>query len=201
MSDFYARFDRLAKGGPSAAIRAPVNQAVAVSADVDTDSRVSSYGPPCPVDFSHVSLQRLSDIANRLQYMGKDGCIAFDKMHHILEDLGVPISRRNQTYVKKWLGESQMDKLYYWPPLLAFTVSIDRMTITADKHTRSAYPRLQLQVSFCGEVVKFPPFSWNVGVMQPFEPKKMTVIDQMGVVKKMTRNDGQYNARFNLDGP
>merc|ERR1711959_318205 len=68
------------------------------------------------------------------------------------------------------------------------TLSIDRITVTADKHTRMAYPRLQLQASFCGEVVKFPAFGWSTGMMQAFEPKKMT-------------RTLKSNARFHLDGP
>jgi len=144
-------------------------------------------GSACPVDFSRTSVQRMSDIANRLQYVSKEGRIAFDKMHVILEDLGVQVSRRMQGRLKQWLGEP-LETLYYWPPLLAFTLSIDRTTITADKYTRTAYPSMQLQISFCGEVVKFPPFAWSRGMMQPFEPKKMT-------------RTQQCNARFNLDGP
>lgn len=184
LAEFYARFDRLAKGGPAAAIRAP---AAPVSPDVETDFRVCSQGPACPVDFSHISVQRLSDISNRLQYVSKEGRVAFDKMHGILEDLGVQVSRRMQGRLKQWLGEP-VENLYYWPPLLAFTLSIDRITVTADKHTRMAYPRLQLQASFCGEVVKFPAFGWSTGMMQAFEPKKMT-------------RTLKSNARFHLDGP
>jgi hypothetical protein len=192
LAEFYARFERLAKGGAAAAVRMPAAAGAGMYADAETDPRVSSPFPACPVDFSHVSAQRMGDLANRLQHSGEQenrGHVAFDKLHRILEDFGVQVSRRYQTRLKQWLNpEKPTDNIFYWPPLLALTVSVDRMVITADKHTRTAYPSLQLQVSFCGEVVKFQPFSWSVGMMQPFEPKKMV-------------RTQQCNARFNLDGP
>jgi len=187
LTEFYARFERLAKGGAAVAVRPPVGAGVALGSEGDTDSRASSHGPACPVDFSHITVQRMGDIANLLQQDGSDGNIPFHKLHTILEANEVPVSRRYQSRLRQWLGEAT-DGLYYWPPLLAFMVSVDKITLTADKYTRTAYPSLQLQVSFCGEVVKFPPFQWSVGMMQPFEPKKMT-------------RTQQCNARFNVDGP
>jgi hypothetical protein len=188
LSEFYPRFERLAKGGPLAGIRGPARAGLGLH-DGEPESRISSQGPACPLDFTRLTPYHMCDVANLLQRESERtyGGIAFDKLHQILEANKVVVTRRLQGRLKNWLGAPK-DNLYYWPPLFAFSVSIDRLTVTADKWTRNAYPSLQLQVSFCGETVKFPPFAWSVGVMQPFEPKKMT-------------RTQQCNARFNIDGP
>lgn len=188
LDEFFARFERLAKGGQLGAVRGPAGAGVGLQ-EVEAVSCTSSQGPACPLDFARLSPHQMCDVAGHLQRESERtyGSIAFDKLHQILEAYKVAVTRRLQGRLKTWLGQPK-DNLYYWPPLFAFTVCIDRIIVTADKHTRSAYPSLQLQVSFCRETVKFPPFGWSVGVMQPFEPKKMT-------------RTQQCNARFNLDGP
>jgi hypothetical protein len=186
LDEFHARFERLARGTAADALHRPAGAGVDLFDD-DSDKRLCSHGPQCPLDLSAIPLQRLTNIASALATKGEDGRIALDKLHMIVEANDVKVSRRIVERLKRWLGEPQ-EGLYYWPPLLAFTISIDRISIIADKPTRTAYPCLRLEVSFCGRTVKFPPFQWTLSMMGFSEPKKMT-------------RTQQCNAMFNIDGP
>lgn len=166
---------------------APVGAGVGLAGEYAIDTRISSHGSPCPLDLRSQTVQCLTNVANRLQADSPNGYIDFHKLHRALEDNGIIVARRIANRLKTWFCETK-DALAYWPPLLAFCVSIDKITIVADKPTRIAYPSLQCEISFCGEVVKLPPFNWSGCGMMPSEPKKVT--------KTVKRH-----ARFNIDGP
>jgi hypothetical protein len=161
---------------------------VGLGSEMAADTRICSAGPPCPLDLRPCTLQCLTNVANRLQHEEPNGYIDFHKMHIILEANGINVSRRMVNRLKPWLCGETTDSKAYWPLLLAFCVSIDKITITADKPTRVAYPSLQCEISFCGEVVKLPPFNWAGCGMMPSEPKKIS--------KAL-----KCHARFSIDGP
>jgi len=173
--------------GRPAMLGTPIVGAHGAIGEQAPDTRKSSHGAPCPLDLKPCTLQCLTNVANRLQHEGANGFIDFHKMHIILEANGINVARRTTNRLKPWMCETK-DSLAYWPPLLAFCVCIDKITITADKPTRVAYPSLQCEISFCGEVVKLPPFNWSGCGMMPSEPKK---------ISKTLKT----HARFNIDGP
>lgn len=131
---------------------------------------------------------RSPEVALTLRRDHPDGTILFSTLAHIL-DAAKLLPRRASAddALRRWLPAAGENR-YWWPPLLAFAVTIDRVVVTASKQVRHTYQQIQVRVSFCGEAVSFQAMSWQFGMLALSEPRTMSL-------------QPRWHALFMLDGP
>lgn len=190
--EFYWRFEGLARGEAVAGV--PAGAGIGF---LDPGPLLDTAGSQeakcayfmeheCPVDLMSLSPHQKVGLLERLRRDGPTGAVAFDRLVLALEASEVRASLRQQGRLKRWLHP--IGRLYHWPPLLAFAVTVERVAIVADRVTRQSFPQLRLEVSFCRHTVRLPGFRWKFGMMQLREPKTTTLTPQ-------------WHAMFSLDGP
>jgi len=133
--------------------------------------------------------RKADDFARVLSDVSHSGSMPKHRLVLKLEENGVQASVRQQEHLWRWMELAKNAKDYvWWPALVALSIVVERVSVTAGKAVRSMYrDGMQLEVMFCGEVVACPKFPWKVG-MQFAEPKK-------------TMLSPQWHAIFRLDGP
>lgn len=131
---------------------------------------------------------RSADVVHILRRDHPNGTVLFSTLAHILDSAKLlPRRASADDALRRWLPAAGENR-FWWPPLLAFAVTIDRVVVTASKQIRALYQQLQTRVSFCGETVGFRAMTWQFGLMALSEPRTMSM-------------QPRWHALFPLDGP
>eukprot|EP00434_Breviolum_minutum_P002464 symbB.v1.2.002179.t1/scaffold112.1/size324616/7 len=195
--EFCQRFELLARNGAAAASAPPAPVKPPPIPDTDV-SKIMLRERPCPVDLNALGLQRMAEVALRLQREFPDGTAALYRLVRALEaETKALPSARQQDQLKRWLEAAPGDTLR-WPMMLGFEVIVEKLTIMATKELRKSYSQFQLGISFCGRDLKSRRVPWRMGLMCLSKPSTMEMQPKWHVIFAIDGPDGLTSRELSL---
>eukprot|EP00931_Biecheleriopsis_adriatica_P088315 TRINITY_DN6265_c1_g1_i1.p1 TRINITY_DN6265_c1_g1~~TRINITY_DN6265_c1_g1_i1.p1 ORF type:complete len:3472 (+),score=884.51 TRINITY_DN6265_c1_g1_i1:159-10574(+) len=182
VAEFSQRLERLARGGLAVTVASTPADPSQAGAGVALREKL------CPVEVNTLGVSRMSEVASRLQSEFPAGTAPFDRLISTLQgELKPPPTARQQDALKKWLDPAPGGHVR-WPILLAFQVTVEKLSLTASKELRKLYQQFELSVAFCGRELKFKRMPWRTGLMCLSMPNTMEM-------------QPKWHVLFDLDGP